>query len=260
MMRANVATRLVRDALLRHAPHDPVRVFDAVAEIIGDGTRQLPDGRRLQQVAPSEVQYGTFREEVEAICWEWTARVTRHGLSVVLPLFVHFDAPLWVPEVGGPIDPNNEAHDLIMSVFGGMSKGERNRIKVRVRSAMAAQAQMEGRFLGGRPPYGYELADLGPHPNPAKAADGRRLHGLAVCDGTAPVVQRIFAEFLEGSGLFAIAQALTRDDVPSPSAQDPARNRHRSGVAWSKGAVRAILTNPATPVTRCGTSSASRRS
>lgn len=27
--------------------------------------------------------------------------------------------PLWVPEVGGPIDPENEAHDLIMSVFGG---------------------------------------------------------------------------------------------------------------------------------------------
>ena len=49
---------------------------------------------------------------------------------------------------------------------------------------------------------------------------------------------------LGGSGLFAIAEGLTRDDVPSPSAQDPARNRHRSGVAWSKGAVRAILTNP----------------
>jgi hypothetical protein len=60
---------------------------------------------------------------------------------------------------GGPIDPNNEAHDLIMSVFGGVSKGERNRIKVRVRAAMATQAQMEGRYLGGRPPYGYRLID-----------------------------------------------------------------------------------------------------
>ena len=135
------------------------------------------------------------------------------------PLFVHFDVPLWVPEVGGPIDPNNEAHDLIMSVFGGMSKGERNRIKVRVRSAMAAQAQVEGRFLGGRPPYGYELADLGPHPNPAKAADGRRLHGLAICDETAPVVRRIFGEFLGGAGLFAIAEGLSRDDIPGVSRQ-----------------------------------------
>ncbi len=40
---------------------------------------------------------------------------------------------------------------------------------------MAAQAKVEGRFLGGRPPYGYQLADAGPHPNPAKAADGKRI-------------------------------------------------------------------------------------
>jgi len=67
------------------------------------------------------------------------------------PLFTHYQVLLWVPEVGGPIGPENEAHDLIMSVFGGVSKGERNRIKIRVRTAMAAQAQLEGRFLGGRP-------------------------------------------------------------------------------------------------------------
>jgi DNA invertase Pin-like site-specific DNA recombinase len=77
------------------------------------------------------------------------------------PIFAHYGVPLWVPEVGGPIDPENEAHDLIMSVFGGVSKGERNRIKIRVRTAMAAQAQLEGRFLGGRPPFGYKLIDVG---------------------------------------------------------------------------------------------------
>ncbi|WP_131769183.1 recombinase family protein [Candidatus Protofrankia californiensis] len=164
--------------------------------------------------------------------------------GLVFPLFAHYGVPLWVPEIGGPIDPNNEAHDLIMSVFGGMSKGERNRIKVRVRAAMAAQAAMEGRFLGGRPPYGYRLSDLGPHPNPAKAADGRRLHGLARCEETAPVVVRIFTEFVSGRGLFAIAEGLTRDGISCPSAHDPARNSHRTGAAWSKGAIRAILTNP----------------
>ncbi len=111
------------------------------------------------------------------------------------PIFAHYNVPLWVPEVGGPIDPDNEAHDLIMSVFGGVSKGERNRIKIRVRTAMAAQAQIEGRFLGGRPPYGYRLIDAGPHPNPAKAADGKRLHALAIDETAAAVVRRIFAEF-----------------------------------------------------------------
>jgi DNA invertase Pin-like site-specific DNA recombinase len=110
-----------------------------------------------------------------------------------------------------------------MSVFGGMSKGERNRVKIRVRTAMAAQAQIEGRFLGGRSPYGYLIVDPGPHPNPAKAADGKRMHKLALDPGAAPVVQRIFAEFLAGRGIFAIAEGLTRDGIPSPSAHDPAR-------------------------------------
>ena len=152
--------------------------------------------------------------------------------------------PLWVPEVGGPTDPANEAHDLVMSVFGGMSKGERQRVKIRVRAAMSAQAQLEGRFLGGRPPFGYRIADAGPHPNPARAADGRRLHRLELDDVAAPVVARIFAEFLDDHGLYAIAEDLTRDGIPSPSAHDLARNSHPSGIAWSKSAVRAILTNP----------------
>jgi site-specific DNA recombinase len=164
--------------------------------------------------------------------------------GLTLPVFTHYGVQLWVPEVGGPIDPDNEAHDLVMSVFGGMSKGERNRIKVRVRTAMASQTLLEGRYLGGRPPYGYTLKDLGPHPNPAKAADGKRLHGLALDPIAAPVVRRIFSQFLAGDGMFAIAEGLTRDGIASPSAHDRARNRHRDGLAWSKSAVRVILTNP----------------
>src|SRR4051794_31165318 len=130
-----------------------------------------------------------------------------------------------------------------MSVFGGMSKGERNRIKIRVRAAMAAITATEGRYLGGRPPYGYRLADAGPHPNPSKAADGKRLHCLEPDPATSEVVQRIFEEFLSGRGLFAIAEGLTADGIPCPSAHDRARNRHRCGVAWAKSAVRVILTN-----------------
>ena len=159
------------------------------------------------------------------------------------PLFEHYEVPLWVPEVGGAIDPANEAHDMIMSTFGSLSKGERSRMKIRVRTTMAALAETQGRFLGGRPPYGYVLADAGPHPNPGKAANGVRLHVLQE-DVVAAVVRRIFAEFLAGKGLGAIAEGLTRDGIPSPSAYDRRRNRHRSGIAWAKSAVRAILKNP----------------
>ncbi len=60
---------------------------------------------------------------------------------------------------------------------------------------------------------------------------------------TAPVVRRIFEEYLGGSGLQAIAEGLTADGILRPSAYDPQRNPHHSGSAWSKATVRAIITN-----------------
>jgi len=89
--------------------------------------------------------------------------------------------------------------------------------------------------LRGRPPYGYRML------RPAGEAGGVRLEP----DGaSAPVVRRIFAEYLAGRGLQAIAEGLTADAVSCPSAHDRSRNPHHEGVAWSKGAVRAILVNP----------------
>ena len=89
--------------------------------------------------------------------------------GLIFPLLTDRDIELWCPEVGGRVDPGSEAAEQIMLMFGGMSKGERNRIKMRVRTAMEQQAK-HGTFLGGRPPYGYRMADAGPHPNPGKAA------------------------------------------------------------------------------------------
>ena len=57
-----------------------------------------------------------------------------------------------------------------MHALGLQSKREITRIRLRVRAAMAAQTREQGRYLGGRPPYGYRLADAGPYPNKAHAA------------------------------------------------------------------------------------------
>ncbi|WP_395107481.1 recombinase family protein [Actinomadura sp. SCN-SB] len=214
-----------------------------------DKSRSIPWARRPQATELINQLKNPARDFDAVVIGEPHRAFYGNQYSLTFPLFEHFGIPLWVPEVGGPVDPANEAHDMIMGVFGGLSKGERNRIKIRVRSAMAAITSTEGRFLGGRPPYGYRLVDAGPHPNPAKAADGKRLHRLVIDEFAAAVVQRIFAEFLglwgyRERGYFAIAEGLTRDGIPCPSAHDPARNRHRCGVAWSKNAVRAILMNP----------------
>ena len=93
---------------------------------------------------------------------------------------------------------------------------------------MAARAANGGRFLGGRPRYGYLLGDAGRHPNPSKAAIGQRLRRLAVHPNAAPIVQHIFDEYVNGRGLHLISSGLNNDDVPSPSAHDPERNRHRA--------------------------------
>ena len=209
-----------------------------------DKSRSIPWQRRPEATALLAELKNPSRDFDAVVIGEPHRAFYGNQYGLTIPLFDHYGISLWVPEVGGPIDPANEAHDLVMSVFGGMSKGERNRIKIRVRSAMAAQAEIEGRFLGGRPPYGYMIVDIGPHPNPAKAADGKRLHALAPDPETENVVRRIFAEYLAGRGLKAIAEGLTRDDIPSPSAYDPKRNRHRCGIAWAYSAVRAILSNP----------------
>ncbi|MGD9754136.1 MAG: recombinase family protein [Acidimicrobiia bacterium] len=93
---------------------------------------------------------------------------------------------------------------------------------------------------------GCVLAEAGRYPNPGGAAIGQQLHVLAPDPVAAPVVARIFDEFIAGKGLYAIAEGLTADGVLSPSAHDRARNPHRqsSGGAWSKIAIRAILQNP----------------
>lgn len=218
-----------------------------VAEFFDIGqSRSLPWRRRPEAAALLEALRRPDRGFEGVVIGEPARAFYGNQFGLTFPVFVHYGVELWVPEVGGRVDPGSDAHDLVMGLYGGMSKGERNRIKTRVRSAMSAQAATEGRFLGGRPPYGYRLGDAGPHPNPAKAQLGARLHVLEPDPVAAPIVRRIFDEYLAGKGLYAIAEGLTAAGIPSPSGHDPARNRHRQGAggAWGKSAVRAILGNP----------------
>ena len=220
---------------------------EVVAEFFDIGqSRSLPWKRRPESAHLLEQLANPNRGFDAVVIGEPSRAFYGQQFGLTFPVFVHYGVALWVPEVGGPVEPESEAHDMVMTIFGGMSKGERNRIKMRVRAAMASQAATEGRFLGGRPPYGYQLGDAGVHPNPGKAAIGQRLHRLEVDPTAAPVVKRIFSEYIAGSGLHAIAEGLTADGIPSPSGHDPARNRHRASTngAWSKSAIRAILQNP----------------
>lgn len=118
-----------------------------------------------------------------------------------------------------------------MLALGLSPKGEITRTRIRVRTAMAAQTREQCRYLGGRPPYGYRLADAGPHPNKAHAAWGRRAHRFEPDPVTAPVVRWMFAQRLAGHSAVRITRALNDAGVPCPSAANPGRNPHRTGTA-----------------------------
>ncbi len=159
------------------------------------------------------------------------------------PLFQHYGIQLWMPEADGPVG-GGEDHEQLMLALGLQSKREITRTRIRVRTAMATQTREQGRYLGGRPPYGYRLADAGPHPNKAHAAWGRRAHRLEPDPATAPVVAWMFAQRLAGHSAARITRALNDAGIPCPSATDPERNPHRTGTAWTLRTVAAILANP----------------
>jgi DNA invertase Pin-like site-specific DNA recombinase len=186
------------------APH----AGEVVAEYFDIGmSRSLPWRRRPQATALLQALRDPDRGFVAVVIGEPARAFYGNQFSLTFPVFVHYGVQLWVPEVGGAVDPGSDAHDLVMSLYGGMSKGERNRIKIRVRSAMAAQAPTEGRF----PAAAYRMATSWStsvrirtlaRPRPASGSTGWRLIRLP----------------RRSSGLSSASTSPARACTPSPRA------------------------------------------
>ena len=216
-----------------------------VAEFFDIGeSRTLPWARRPQSAALVAQLADPDRGWEAIVIGEYERAFYGNQYASMAPLFEHYAVSLWMPEVGGRVDWHAEDHEETMVALGLSSKREITRTRVRVRTAMAAQTLEQGRYLGGRPPYGYRLADAGPHPNKAHAAWGRRAHRLEPDPVTAPVVSWMFAQRLAGHSAARITRALNDAGVPCPSAADPGRNPHRAGTGWTLRTVAAILANP----------------
>lgn len=101
-------------------------------------------------------------------------------------------------------------------------------IRSRTREALRSRVR-DGRIAGGSC-YGSRLE---------RRSDGSgRKYTLAIVNETeAPIVRRIYDEFLAGRGLKQIAHRLNNEGIPAPSA-----GRRGSG-SWAPGAVRTILLN-----------------
>ena len=216
-----------------------------VAEFFDIGySRTLPWARRPQAAALVTALANPDRGWDAIVIGEYERAFYDSQYASMAPLFEHYGIQLWTPEIGGRIDYHAEDHEQTMLALGFQSKREIARTRIRVRTAMATQTREQGRYLGGRPPYGYRLADAGPHPNKVHAAWGRRAHRLEPDLDTAPVVAWMFAERLAGHSAARITRALNDAGIPCPSAADPKRNPHRTGTAWTLRTVAAILANP----------------
>ena len=232
--------RQLQQAVMLTAGHGVI-----VAESFDVGeSRTLPWARRPQAAALVAALADPDRGWDAIVIGEYERAFYGTQYASMAPLFEHYGIQLWMPEVGGRVDWHAEDHEETMLALGLSSKREITRTRVRVRTAMAAQTREQGRYLGGRPPYGYRLADAGPHPNKAHAAWGRRAHKLEPDPATAPVVSWMFAQRLAGHSAARITRALNDAGVPCPSAADPGRNPHRTGTAWTLRTAAAILANP----------------
>jgi site-specific DNA recombinase len=112
-------------------------------------------------------------------------------------------------------DTNGKFMWNILSTF---AEHERAEIGERV-AATSAQHRRAGKPAGGRPPYGYQrLEAQGPFtPDPAKA----------------PVVLRIYDDYVSGMAMLGIQKALNADRIPSPS-----------GGRWGHKSIQRILCDP----------------
>ena len=219
--------RQLQQAVMLVAGHGVI-----VAEFFDTGeSRTLPWARRPQAAALVAQLADPDRGWDAIVIGEYERAFYASQYASMAPLFEHYGVGLWMPEVGGRVDWHAEDHEQTMLALGLSSKREITRTRIRVRTAMAAQTREQGRYLGGRPPYGYRLADAGPHPNKAHAAWGRRAHRLEPDPATAPVVRWMFAQRLAGHSAARITRALNDAGIPCPSAADPRRNPHRTGAA-----------------------------
>lgn len=121
-----------------------------------------------------------------------------------------------------PFDTSTAAGKFMVSTLGGIAELERAGIVERSRSGMERLAR-EGRWLGGRPPFGYEVVD------------GK----LAIHPVRAQIVKDIFKWYLCGQRVRGIAQRLN-----ALASQQPEKwSRPESRRAWYESTVSKLLNN-----------------
>lgn len=128
----------------------------------------------------------------------------------------------------GQLKTEDHVDKLITYIKFWQNEGESKKTSQRVHDARV-EAVKEGKFAGGKAPYGYKLVDSGLISN-----HGRMLKKLEIVEEHAEVVRKIYSLSIhQGYGYEKIAKQLNKEGIPAPSLPQ-----------WKAGTVKSILTNP----------------
>jgi site-specific DNA recombinase len=126
-------------------------------------------------------------------------------------------------------DTSQSMGRLVLNVLLSFAQFEREMIAERTRDKMAA-ARRKGKWTGGHPPLGYDVAQGG----------GK----LVVNDAEADQVRAIFDLYLEHKSLLRVVELLNARGWRTKSWVTQSGKRHK-GAQWEKAALRKLLTNVA---------------
>src|SRR6266571_2969622 len=141
--------------------------------------------------------------------------------------------PLFATDEPINVEGMNATTILIRRVKQGIAEWYRFQLKEKAWRGFE-QHTLDGYNIGGAP-YGYQPQRI-PHPNPAKAAQGRTKTRLVLDPARAPVVAQVFTwRTVDKLGVTTITNRLNADPTACPSPKPG---------GWTAGGVYAILRNP----------------
>lgn len=128
----------------------------------------------------------------------------------------------------GQLKTEEHIDKLLNYIRFWQNEGESKKTGMRVHDTMVEMVK-EGKFVGGKAPYGYKLVLSGEISN-----HGRALHKLVIVPEQAEIVRMIFSYAVnQGMGFQKIAKTLNETGIPAPAASE-----------WKSGTIRSILMNP----------------
>lgn len=128
----------------------------------------------------------------------------------------------------GQLKTEEHIDKLLNYIRFWQNEGESKKTGMRVHDTMMEMVK-DGKFVGGKAPYGYKLVLSGEISN-----HGRALHKLVIVPEQAEIVRQIYSYAVkQGMGFQKIANTLNENGIPAPVLEK-----------WQSGTVRSILMNP----------------